>query len=283
MIRFGRFRSIRRLLRRASNRDFPAPHFRRSSAFTLKLATYNIHSCIDTAWSLNMEKIAEVISETGAEVVALQEVDADRPRTACIYQAQWLADRLGMDHLFFPVVRTGEEKYGLAVLSALPMEEVKFGRFPAPEAKKPRELRGAMWVRLRTGRGAVNLVNTHLGLQMAERRRQVETLLGENWLGGIAENEPTVFCGDFNAGRRSYVYRKVCARLADVQRMNGSRKSPRATFFSFYPVLCLDHIFVSDHFSVMQVEVLSSKTARRASDHLPVFVELALDAEGNRR
>lgn len=282
MNRFARFRSIRRRLslpgeaRRELSVRRPAFDGRKPG-FTMKLATYNIHSCIDTVWSLDMEKTAEVIAATGADVVALQEVDANKPRTGGVFQAEWLADRLEMDFRYFPVIRSGEEKYGLAVLSVLPMKEVKFGRLPVLEMRKPREVRGAMWIRLETEQGPVNLVNTHLGLKMAERRLQIEALLGGAWLGAVAEEEPTVFCGDFNAGRRSYVYRSVCRRFSDVQRMPGSQRPPRATFLSYYPVLCLDHIFVSHHFSVVKAEVPASRIARRASDHLPVVAELALD------
>ena len=242
----------------------------------LKVATYNIHSCIDTARVVDMEKIAEVIEETGADVAALQEVDADKPRTGRVDQAKWLAERLGMEHLFYPVVRSGKEKYGLAVLSSLPMKKIKFERLPAPEAKKPREVRGAMWVRLETPAGPVSLINTHLGLRAGERRLQIGKLLGGEWLGALGKKEPTVFCGDFNAGRRSYVYRRVCKRFSDVQRLHGGPASPRPTFLSFYPIWCLDHIFVSDHFSLVRMEVPSTRLARRASDHLPVFAEMRL-------
>jgi len=242
----------------------------------LKVATYNIHSCIDTARVVDMEKIAEVIAETGADVVALQEVDADRPRTGGADQAKWLAKRLGMEHFFYPVVRSGAEKYGLAVLSLLPMEKVKFERLPAPAARKPREVRGAMWIRLKTPAGPVNLINTHLGLRAGERRLQIGKLLGDHWLGAVNEKQPCIFCGDFNAGIRSYVYRKVCKRFSNVQRLKGGPASPRPTFLSFYPIWCLDHIFVSDHFSLVRMEVPSTRLARRASDHLPVFAEIRL-------
>lgn len=247
---------------------------------TLRLVTYNVHSCIGTSGALNMEKVAEVIEATGAQVAALQEIDAGKPRSGRIHQARWLAGRLGWDHRFFPVMQTGKEGYGLAVLSALPMETVRQGRLPAPERKKPREGRGAMWIRLREAGGrTVNLVNTHLGLRAAERRLQVEGLLGEEWLGGVSAEEPTILCGDFNAGRRSYVYRRICSRLIDVQCAPGIHKPPRATFWSFYPILCLDHIFVSDRITVLRAAVPTSRPARRASDHLPVVAELAFDPE----
>lgn len=227
-----------------------------------------------------MEKTAQVIANMDADVVALQEVDAGKPRTGHVHQARWLARRLGMDHLFYGVVRSGAEQYGLALLSRIAMERVKCGRLPAPRYRKPREVRGAMWVRLRLSAGAVSLINTHLGLLERERRVQIAALLGKEWLGAVPKTEPVILCGDLNAGLRSQVYRRVCAHLSDVQRSDAATGRYRATFFSFYPIRCLDYIFVSGHLSPRQVTVPITYPARSASDHLPVCAELALSASG---
>ena len=246
--------------------------------FALKVVTYNIHRCIDRAGVADPEQIAAVIAPTGADVVALQEVDADRPRTGRIHQGRRLAERLGMRVCYFPVIRPRGGCYGLAVLSRFEYEEVQFGRLPAPRLRRPREARGAMWLRLATSHGPIHLVNTHLGLQARERRMQIEALLGDQWLGALGDDAPLVLCGDFNAGLRSYVYRRVVDRLADVHRLRPVETGRRATFFSFYPLWCLDHIFVSSHLTPLRVAVPSAPPAPRASDHLPVFAALAFAA-----
>lgn len=247
-----------------------------SAPYLLKVATYNIHSCIDTTRSVDTEKIAQVIARLAADVVALQEVDAHKPRTDYVHQAEWLARRLEMNHRFYPLVETGNEKYGLAVLSRFPMETIKFARLPALEMKKPREVRGAMWIGLDSHLGRVHLINTHLGLLAAERRRQIGTLLGRSWLGSLDRKDPVVFCGDFNAGRHSWVYRQVCRHFFDVRQADTKTRGPRGTFLSYFPMLRLDHIFVSRHFFPMRVLVPVAPPARTASDHLPVLAELSL-------
>jgi endonuclease/exonuclease/phosphatase family metal-dependent hydrolase len=88
------------------------------------------------------------------------------------------------------------------------------------------------------------------------------------------ENDPLVVCGDFNASARSPVYRQICTRLADVQKTGNCRGCPKPTFFSRYPMLRLDHIFVSKHFTPLRVLVPGNPVTRMASDHLPVFTEL---------
>ncbi len=263
-------------LRREKPAPVPAPPTGAARAAALKVATYNIHSCIDTSRVFDMEKVAAVVSDLDPDVLALQEVDAFRPRTANAFQAKWLAERLGMGYFYYPVVKNGVEKYGIAILSKVPMEKVKFGRLPTVLLKRKLEIRGAMWVRVEAGGTRVNLINTHLGLFARERRLQIRALLGREWLGCVNDGEPVVFCGDFNAGRRSYVYRQVIDRLRDAQVAKEEKGPLKKTYFSFYPVLCLDHIFVSQHFSVVRTRIPGDLLARTASDHLPVAAELAL-------
>jgi len=210
-----------------------------------------------------------------ADIVALQEVDAHKPRTGYAEQARWLADRVGMRYWFYPVVEIDREKYGLAVLARIAAKKVQFDRLPTLKLRKPREIRGAMWLTLETKRGPVQFVNTHLGLAAAERRLQIDALLGERWLGGLPDSQPVILCGDFNAGRNSPVYRQVCRTYFDVQHAVAGKGAARATFLSYFPLLCLDHIFVSRHFHPVRVEVPSAPPVRTASDHLPVFAELA--------
>jgi len=53
------------------------------------------------------------------------------------------------------------------------------------------------------------LINTHLGLNAAERIRQVDCLLGTSWLENARCTAPTVSCGDLNASPFSAAYRRV--------------------------------------------------------------------------
>jgi len=121
----------------------------------------------------------------------------------------------------------------------------------------------------------VQLINTHLGLVAAERMRQAESLLGNDWLAAPECQGPTILCGDFNALPRSKVCRTLCARLSDAQAvLEGHR--PKHTFFSRVPIGRIDHVFVSAELEVVAVEVPRDDLIRRASDHLPLVVELQL-------
>lgn len=215
-------------------------------------------------------RIAKVISRCQPDIVALQEVDVGRVRSGGIDQAHRIAAYLQMRSHFHPAIHLAEEKYGDAIVTALPSRLVRAG--PLPSIGEPR---GAIWVAVDIGGIELHVINTHLGLRRRERRAQVATLHGSDWLGSAeAQGAPMVFLGDFNATGSSMLYRSIIRNWQDVQR-RGSAK-PKATFPSRFPVLRLDHIFVSKDISVLDSAVHSDMLARTASDHLPLLAVLAV-------
>ena len=96
----------------------------------LRLLTYNVRSCRGTDGRLSPERIAEVIAGARPDVVALQELDVGRTRTNGLDQAHAVARELGMRFHFHPALHVEEERYGDALLSALPMRLVKAGPLP---------------------------------------------------------------------------------------------------------------------------------------------------------
>jgi endonuclease/exonuclease/phosphatase family metal-dependent hydrolase len=103
------------------------------------------------------------------------------------------------------------------------------------------------------------------------------TALGSDWLGHPDCHGSIMLCGDFNFHAQSRLYRQLTARFHDAQTsVKGYR--PRNTWFSQYPVLRLDHAFVSSDIVVHRVIVPGSYLARVASDHRPIVVDLELPA-----
>ncbi|MBX4937420.1 endonuclease/exonuclease/phosphatase family protein [Rhizobium binae] len=236
---------------------------------SIKLLTYNVHSCIGNDRKLDPGRIASVIAEAGADIVALQEVDVLRRRTGGIDQAHLIASLLNMQAHFHPALSIAEEQYGDAIITALPTSAVKAGPLPSIG-----EQRGALSVEVLVGDRKLLVVNTHLGLRGRERIRQMTTLLNSGWLRGtIEEPLPTILCGDFNAIPSSATYRLATRSLKDAQ--IGGKAAPRATFPSRYPLMRLDHIFVTDDLVVNRATVLQNRLTRVASDHLPLFAEIS--------
>ena len=244
------------------------------NSFSLKVMTYNVHSCINIFGQFDTGKIVDVIKNLDPDVVALQEVESRKSRSNYINQARYIARQLNMAYHFFPLVQVEDEKYGLAIMGKYPFFEVKYDRLSALQTKFPREIRGAMWVKIKTPAGYVNLVNTHFGLMKKERKLQIRDLLGRKWLKHVMAKEPVILCGDLNAGIFSPVYKKLAKNLSDAQVAVKQKGYPRPTFYSISPFFRLDHIFVSAHLSPVGVVVPRYRIARIASDHLPIFCEL---------
>lgn len=264
---------------RASTRAEPSANgVEDNSHRPLRVMTYNIHSCIGLDGRVSPKRIAQVIRSSQAEVIALQEVDANRPRSHRHDQARVIAEQLAMSHHYYAVSDWEGERYGLAIISCFPLEHVQSGHLTPPGPGRRSEARGALWVEIQTPVGPVHVVNTHFGLRREERLRQTAMLLGVDWIGGVPPSEPVILCGDMNAGPKSPVCRALGQKLFDAQ--TGIKDfRPRATFISTLPVRRLDHIFISTHFEVRGVSVPRSPTAAIASDHLPVCADLWLASD----
>jgi endonuclease/exonuclease/phosphatase family metal-dependent hydrolase len=250
-----------------------------SGKSNIRTMTYNIHSCVNMDGKVRPDRVAGVIDELSPDIVALQEVDAGIPRTHRQDQARVLGKMLDMDYMFFPVVTNGNQKYGLAMLSRLPIQKVRVGWLPTLYSRLKLNLqkRGVIWANLETSSGPVHFFNTHLSMFKLERRKQIKALVGEDWLMALPKDEPVIFCGDLNAGPLSPVYRRLSRYLIDAQKNSMHSKRSHPTFPSRRPLLRIDHIFKSKHFRTLNTIVPINENSRLASDHLPLCADLQID------
>lgn len=243
----------------------------------VRVMTYNVHRCVGRGGRDSIHDITQVCADAHPDFIALQELDA--PETdddEGAHHARDLARALGMTLLFCRTFRRGVGFYGHALLSRAPLELVRVTTFPAFESSGISEPRGAIWARASFAHRTVDIVSTHLGVARPERQHQSRELVGHSWLGSPAMGRSRILCGDLNAVPGATTYRRIAGRLQDAQRrLSGHR--PKPTFPSALPFLRLDHVFVSEDVRVHRVTVPHDARARRASDHLPLIVDLELD------
>lgn len=240
-----------------------------------RVMTYNVHRCVGVDGRLDVGRIAAVIAHCKPDIVALQELDVGRARTGGVDQAHAIAQRLGMSFHFHPAMRVEEERYGDAILTEAPLTVMKADALPGSATIRGLEPRGALWLKVQLEGQPVNIINTHFGLVPHEQRAQAAALCGSDWLGQDGCGDPVVLVGDFNATPRYSAYRMLAARLRDARDAVGA---PRATptFPSRFPVLAIDHVFVSAGVEVIKVSTPSGPLMRSASDHLPLLADLRL-------
>jgi endonuclease/exonuclease/phosphatase family metal-dependent hydrolase len=233
----------------------------------LRIMTYNIRSGRGTDDKTDLGRIYDVIRTFAPDVVALQEVDCGRPRSGSVDQAAELAEWLEMSATFAPCIACGEERYGIATLSRLPVRSVRQIELPQRDNLPRSEPRRALVTRIAlTGHRAIDVVNTHLSLRRRERAAQVAAIAAALDQGDL------VVAGDLNCTTLSGSFRALCAGLRPAAR--GARSFPARL-----PLVQIDHILYRGRIAVVTSGVWTAGPARQASDHLPVVAELALAEE----
>jgi len=213
----------------------------------LTVATYNIHDTIGADGEFAPERIAAVIAELNADVIALQEIGSHVAGT--------------------DVLDTGE--YGNCLLT----------RYPAQETTridltfKQREARGALDVLLDCDGDPLRIIATHLGLRPAERRAQIQQLLR------VLETQtpvPTVLMGDLNEW---FLWGRPLRWL----HTHFERTPAPATFPASAPIFALDRIWIEPRILLDRLWIHKSPLARVASDHLPLLANIGRTTDTSSR
>ena len=195
------------------------------SGAKLRVATYNVHGCMGMDRQRSEARIAEVIAEMSVDIVALQELDFGRRRSAGADQTKMIAEQLGWYSHFHPAMRRDDEHYGNAILSRYQLNFRRGIELPGRPPFFCRENRAAIEVNIETNLGKVHIINTHLGLGWRERFVQAQLFTSAEWRAAIAGDTPLILLGDFNSLRGSRPYRtlnRASARCARTHSSDGT-------------------------------------------------------------
>ena len=166
-----------------------------------------------------------------------------------------------------------EERFGNSILTRFPMRKSR-GR-GLHHYKEGRSRRGALWVEIDVEeRISLQLITAHLSLYPKEQLLQATELV-DQWIKPASQHGPIVLCGDFNARPNNPAYKAINQVLWDVESFDEQIR-PAGTYFSPRPVARLDHIFVSGGLQVKNCQVISTRLAKSASDHLPLMTDLRI-------
>lgn len=244
-------------------------------AGVLRVMTFNIH-----AGHGDLARIASVIRDTAADVVALQEVDVHwAERSGFVDQAAALAETTGMDVRFAPIYRLQAptpgnpvREFGVALLTRMPITSWRnhaITRLSTQrgETSAPGPAPGFLEVTIRTPGGEVDVFATHLDFRPdpAVRRAQVADMLA---IVGAARH-PVILMGDLNAPPEAPELRPLFGPLRDVW---DAREGRGATYPADAPTKRIDYVLVSPRIRVLRTRVVRTG----ASDHLPLVADLAM-------
>jgi endonuclease/exonuclease/phosphatase family metal-dependent hydrolase len=225
----------------------------------VRIATFNIlHGRSPADDTVDVDRLAAAVKDLDADVLGLQEVDRDQPRSRGADLTAVAADAMGaVDSQFVAALAgtpggtwmaaTGEEQpgsasYGIALLSRYPVVSWRVVRLPTLPTRVPMWFRGsrrpvlvgdeprvAMAAVIDGPFGEFTVANTHLSFVPGWNARQLRHLLRS--LTGTYE--PLVLIGDLNMAPR---------QVGRLTRMRSIASAP--TFPSHGPAEQLDHVLV---------------------------------------
>jgi endonuclease/exonuclease/phosphatase family metal-dependent hydrolase len=230
----------------------------------LRVATYNVHACIGTDGRHDPDRVAAVVGELDADVVALQEFTY--PASVAIENREpvELVTLDGYQCALGPTRQIATRCFGNALLARHPIVDVH--RIDLSVDR--REPRGAIATTIDVDGMPVHFLTVHLGLRVSERRFQVRQLL--SYLDSV-RHSLVVVLGDFN----DWLPGRSAAHVLDWRL---GRSVRLRSFPSRRPLLALDRIWIHPVTVLRRMFVHTSTLARRASDHLPVVADLDLRA-----
>ncbi|WP_407926464.1 endonuclease/exonuclease/phosphatase family protein [Aquipseudomonas ullengensis] len=243
------------------------------SSGLLRLLSFNIQVGINTAgyrhyltrsWQHllpnagrggNLQRIGSLLGDY--DLVALQEVDGGSLRSGYVNQVEHLAQLGAFPYWYQQLNRNLGRlaQHSNGVLSRLQPSQLEDHPLPGPPG------RGAILLRFGEGPDALVVVMMHLALGARTRTRQLAYI--RELIGGYRHQ---ILMGDMNTHAVDLLQHSPLRDLGLLA------PQIEATFPSWRPQRCLDHILLSPGLALERVAVLSQPI----SDHLPVAVDIRL-------
>lgn len=237
--------------------------------FQVGISTSAYHHYLTRCWKhllphkerlRNLQKVGRMLDDF--DLVALQEVDGGSLRTGHINQVEQLARISRFPYWYQQLNRNlapfAQHSNGL--LSRIPLGQIEDHPLPGPVG------RGAILLRVGQGADAIAVVMMHLALGTRVRNLQLAYIREL-----LQDYRHYVLMGDLNTQADELLYR------SPLRSLNLQAPQLAATFPSWKPQRCLDHILLSDNLQIAHSSVLDLPL----SDHLPVATELILPSTLN--
>lgn len=229
----------------------------------LSVLTYNIHHGNPPAQPkgyIDLDSIAAAIQLSGADVVAIQELDSVTIRSHKTYQLQVLAEKLNMFYHFEQTIPYEGGAYGIGILSRYPIKKINAYRLPHMAGTEPRKI---LFATIAYKNEEIVVGCTHIDY----KTKAVKVSQTNDLMNKVKEfsNDVVIIGGDFNAVPDDESITQMSSLLADA----GSEKE--YTIPVRKPSKKIDYIFYKKH---SRVSLISSRVLTEhhyGSDHLPVL------------
>ena len=201
---------------------------------TLRVVSWNIRHGVGMDGRLDLDRTAAVLRRLEPDLVALQEVDERCRRSGGVDQAAELGRRLGMEHRFGEFMAYDGGRYGLAILSRLPVKAAR--RHELPRGAEPR---CALEVEVDVAGvdGPLSFTCVHNDwTREAIRVEQMRALVA-----ALGERRPAIVAGDYNGEPGSDSLELLAAAGWRIMAKDGPRGASR-TWPADEPTQEIDHV-----------------------------------------
>jgi endonuclease/exonuclease/phosphatase family metal-dependent hydrolase len=237
----------------------------------IRVVTYNIHKARGLDQRVKIERIARILRDIAADIIALQEVVNIEGRRREEHQARFIAEELGFQYQIGENRRLRGGAYGNVTLSRFP---ISFAR-NYDLTQHGREERGCLRTDvLIDAMHSLHIYNVHLGTAFRERRYQAHRMVAHEILKGEGLKGPRIILGDFNewiAGLASRVLHSHFQSIRIQPLFGRSRSYP-----GLFPFLHLDRIYFDRQLDLQGVQSLRNLRTLIASDHVPIVADFHL-------
>lgn len=239
----------------------PRTHVVQASSGELKVMSFNV-------WSKNSGpgRIAEAVADHQPDILLLQEITP--PQFAIFSRA--------LDEICAASGEVWSKAYEKVTLQAV------VSRYPLRSEWADRNKAKVQVVSAETPWGTVMVFNVHPAWGNWQRRnRQLTALLREDILPCV---RPVILGGDFNTTEHSEIFGVLASHLHNAHADAGAgfgftfpaSLPPGNVLTPFFPLVRIDHIFFSNHFSALHAATAADAYG---SDHRPVTARLAFNSD----
>jgi endonuclease/exonuclease/phosphatase family metal-dependent hydrolase len=235
---------------------------------TIRVMTWNIHHGEGMDKRVDIERIAKLIRQEGADVVALQEVDKGVDRTQRRDLSAEIAALTHMSVVFSNNYAFQGGEYGNAILSRYPVLSTENLHY---QKVNETEQRGLLKAVLDVNGIHIAVFNTHLDHRRPDAARWSNVSEIENAVSPCG-SMPVIVCGDFNSPPEGRVYERLSKTFDDCWEIAGNGEG--FTIPSEHPNRRIDYIWIRKNRGVRAIKAAVPESL--ASDHRPLVVAIKL-------
>ena len=248
-----------------------------ASLAEVKVMSFNIHGGIGTDAIYNLQRIADTIRNSGADVIGLNEVDKNfQASTNYDDQVAWLANELGMYSAFqattvqsaIPANGNKPRLFGHAILSRFPIEVLNARLYTEHDNHNF----GLLETRIVVNGFPILFYATHLitdSIKQISQRQELKAWMLENY-------GTKILLGDMNAYPPSGTMQSLKETMVDAFEGEDSA----FTFKSTNPDRRIDYILGTSNITFSNSRVIAPPAVStvNASDHFPIVTNVSVGA-----